>query len=104
VPSFAPKLAFVAALGLLNSGWYALPKARLYASLPGRSGAAVAVGGLGGLVAATLPAGLGALAGAAGLGATMWLLVAAPVAMLALVPPHEEACDDADGVDGDVDR
>src|SRR5947207_11280125 len=45
-PSPAPKLALVCALGLLNSGWYAIPKARLYAALPGESGAAVAVGGI----------------------------------------------------------
>lgn len=45
VPSLAAKLALLAALGLLNSGWYAIPKAWLYDALPGRSGTAVAVGG-----------------------------------------------------------
>jgi FSR family fosmidomycin resistance protein-like MFS transporter len=84
VPGLAAKLALLTALGLLNSGWYAIPKAWLYDALPDQSGAAVAVGGLGGLVAAFLPLLLGLLAGAAGIAATMWVLVLAPVALLAL--------------------
>ena len=47
VPDYGAKLGLVVLLGLLNSGWYAIPKAGLYAALPGRSGAAVAVGGIG---------------------------------------------------------
>jgi FSR family fosmidomycin resistance protein-like MFS transporter len=84
VPALAPKLVLLAALGLLNSGWYAIPKAWLYDALPNRSGAAVAVGGLGGLAAAFVPLVLGLLAGAAGIAATMWVLLLAPVALLAL--------------------
>jgi FSR family fosmidomycin resistance protein-like MFS transporter len=80
------KLALVAALGLLNSGWYAIPKARLYEALPGRSGAAVAVGGLGGLVGASVPLVLGFVASGVGLAATMWILLLAPVALLTLTP------------------
>jgi len=86
VPTYGAKLALAAALGLLNSGWYALPKAGLYASLPGRSGAAVAIGGIGGLFGACVPLVLGLVAGAAGLAATMWILLLAPLALLALVP------------------
>jgi len=56
VPGLALKLAALGALGLLNSGWYAIPKAGLYESFPGRSGAAVAVGGIGGIAAASVPA------------------------------------------------
>jgi MFS transporter, FSR family, fosmidomycin resistance protein len=82
----APKLALVAVLGLLNSGWYAVPQAALYGALPGRSGAAVAVGGFGGLLGAAVPLVLGVTAGAVGLGATMWALLLAPVALLVLVP------------------
>jgi MFS transporter, FSR family, fosmidomycin resistance protein len=85
-PSYGVKLVFAAALGLLNSGWYAIPKAGLYDALPGRSGAAVAVGGVGGLVGACVPLVLGFVAGAAGLAATMWILLLAPVALLALLP------------------
>jgi FSR family fosmidomycin resistance protein-like MFS transporter len=86
VSPYGVKLVLVAALGLLNSGWYAIPKAGLYDALPGRSGAAVAVGGVGGLVGACVPLVLGFVAGAAGLAATMWILLLAPVALLALLP------------------
>jgi FSR family fosmidomycin resistance protein-like MFS transporter len=85
-PGLGPKLVLLAALGLLNSGWYAIPKAWLYDALPDRSGAAVAVGGLGGIAGAAVPLALGFLAGAAGITATMWVLLLAPVALLALVP------------------
>jgi FSR family fosmidomycin resistance protein-like MFS transporter len=86
VPDFGMKLVLVALLGLLNSGWYALPKAGLYASLPGRSGAAVAVGGIGGLLGACVPLVLGFVAAGVGLAATMWILLLAPVALLVLLP------------------
>jgi FSR family fosmidomycin resistance protein-like MFS transporter len=76
------KLALVAVLGILNSGWYAIPKARLYGSLDGRSGAAVAVGSVGGLVGSAVPLVLGLVAGAAGLGPTMWILLLAPLALI----------------------
>jgi FSR family fosmidomycin resistance protein-like MFS transporter len=82
-PSYVTKLVVLALLGLLNSGWYALPKAALYAALPGRSGAAVAVSGVGGLVGAALPALLGVVAQSVGLGPTMWALLLAPLALLA---------------------
>jgi MFS transporter, FSR family, fosmidomycin resistance protein len=86
VPGYGAKLALAAALGLLNSGWYAIPKAGLYESLPESSGAAVAVGGVAGLAGACVPLTLGFLAGAAGLAPTMWILLLAPVALLALAP------------------
>ena len=82
MPSPAGKLVLAALLGLLNSGWYAIPKARLYEALPGQSGAAVAVGGIAGLAGAAVPLVLGAVAESFGLGATMWILLVAPVALL----------------------
>ena len=82
VPQLPVKLALLVVLGLLNAGWYALPKAALYDALPGRSGTAVAVGGAGGVIGSCVPALLGALAGAAGLGVTMWVLLLAPVGLL----------------------
>jgi FSR family fosmidomycin resistance protein-like MFS transporter len=85
-PSTLTKLLLLAALGLLNSGWYAIPKAGLYSALPGRSGTAVAVAGIGGLAGAVVPAALGFLAGSVGLAATMWLLLIAPLALLVLTP------------------
>jgi FSR family fosmidomycin resistance protein-like MFS transporter len=86
VPSTPAKLALLAALGLLNSGWYAIPKAGLYGALPGRSGTAVAVAGAGGLVGALVPAALGILAAQAGFAATMWVLLLAPVALFVGTP------------------
>jgi FSR family fosmidomycin resistance protein-like MFS transporter len=86
VPSLPMKLGLLAVLGLLNSGWYALPKAGLYSALPGESGTAVAVAGFGGLAGAAIPAGLGFLAEQVGLGPTMWLLLLAPAVLLAGVP------------------
>jgi FSR family fosmidomycin resistance protein-like MFS transporter len=83
VSSAGLKLSLAAVLGLLNSGWYAIPKARLYASLPGESGAAVAVGGIAGLAGAAVPLALGLVAQSAGLGTTMWILLLAPLALLA---------------------
>ena len=91
VPDYGAKLALAALLGLLNSGWYALPKASLYESLPGRSGAAVAMGGVGGLVGACVPLALGLVAGAAGLASTMWILLFAPLALLGLVRGQSQA-------------
>jgi FSR family fosmidomycin resistance protein-like MFS transporter len=86
LPGTAPKLALLAVLGLLNSGWYAIPKAGLYSALPNRSGAAIALGGIGGLAGALVPLSLGLLAEHAGLGTTMWVLLAAPLGLLALAP------------------
>lgn len=86
LPSMTAKLGVLALLGLLNSGWYAIPKAGLYAALPGRSGTAIAVGSLTGFAGAAIPLGLGLTAQYAGLGATMWLLLLAPVALLAGLP------------------
>jgi MFS transporter, FSR family, fosmidomycin resistance protein len=83
-PGTAPKLALLAVLGLLSSAWYPIQKAWLYDALPERSGAAVAVGGLGGIAGAAVPLLLGLLAGGVGIAAMMWALLMAPVALLAL--------------------
>jgi FSR family fosmidomycin resistance protein-like MFS transporter len=85
-PGVGSKLALVALLGLLNAGWYAIPKARLYDALAGSSGTAVAVGGLGGLAGSAIPVALGAAAGALGLQATLWVLLIAPAVLLLLLP------------------
>jgi FSR family fosmidomycin resistance protein-like MFS transporter len=85
-PGIGAKLGLVAVLGLLNSGWYAIPQARLYAALPGRSGSAIAVGGVGGFAGASVPLVLGFVAGATGLAATMWILLLAPLALLVFAP------------------
>ena len=86
VPGAGAKLVVAVVLGVLNSGWYAIPKAGLYDTLHGRSGTAVAVGGVASAVGAGVPFALGVIAGAAGLASTMWLLLLAPMVLLALLP------------------
>ncbi len=90
VQPFAAKLALIALVGLLRAGWYAILQARLYGCLPGRSGAALALGNVSGLAGALIPIGVSALAQAAGIRAAMWTLMAAPVALLAALPRRRE--------------
>jgi MFS transporter, FSR family, fosmidomycin resistance protein len=80
------KLALLGGLGLLNAGWYAIPRAGLYAALPGRSGTALAIGSVTGLVGSLLPITLGVLAERFGLETTLWLLLASPLALLLGLP------------------
>lgn len=80
------RLLLLGALGLLNSGWYAIPKAGLYSSLAERSGTAIAVGSLNGFAQALIPLALGLLAQTFGLGAAMWLLLLSPLVLLVLAP------------------
>jgi FSR family fosmidomycin resistance protein-like MFS transporter len=84
--SLTAKLALLVPIGILRAGWYAIPEARLYAELPGRGGTVVAIGAPADLVGALLPVVVGALAQRLGLDVAMWVLSAAPVALLALVP------------------
>jgi FSR family fosmidomycin resistance protein-like MFS transporter len=85
-PGIAAKIALLAALGALRAGWYAIPQARLFDEFHGSSGTAVAISDLGGLAARILPIGIGVLAQRAGLGAAMWVLLVAPVALLVGLP------------------
>jgi MFS transporter, FSR family, fosmidomycin resistance protein len=88
VPTAGAKLVLVAALGLATAGWYSIPKARLYAALPGQSGAAIALGSLAGVVRGAAPLAIGLVAEQSGLGTAMWLLLIAPIG-LALLAPRE---------------
>jgi FSR family fosmidomycin resistance protein-like MFS transporter len=75
------KLALLAVLGPLRSGWYQVLQGRAYSALPGRSGTVIAVQALTGLVAAAYPLALGAIAERAGLGWAMALLLIGPAAI-----------------------
>jgi MFS transporter, FSR family, fosmidomycin resistance protein len=86
VPSTAARLALLALLGLSTAGWYAVPQARLYAALPGRSGTAMAIGTLGDAAGHLLPLTIGVLAAEAGLGMALWVALAAPLALLVWLP------------------
>lgn len=85
-PGVAAKLALLAALGVATAGWYSIPKARLYDALSGQSGAALALGGLAGVVAGTFPLAIGLVAERYGLEAALWLLVVGPLALLVGTP------------------
>ena len=78
-------LALVAAIALANAGWYSVLKARLYGALADQSGLVLTVGALFPLNA-LLPFALGVTAERFGLETALWLLLAAPLALLALVP------------------
>jgi len=85
-PSYGAKLAALAALGVLNAGWYAIPKARLYETVDGRSGAVFALGTIAGTAGGMLPLVVGLVAGVAGLGVALWIPLVAPVALLLWLP------------------
>ncbi len=86
LPGFCSKLVLVGLLGLFNAGWYAIPKARLYASMPGQSGTALALNNVSGLVGGLIPLALGLLAQQFDLRLTMWLLLLGPLALLVGIP------------------
>ena len=79
---FASKLVLLGLLGFANAGWYAILKAQLYEELPGRSGTAMTLGNVFGIVGGLVPLALGAFAEEFGLGAMMWLLAAGPLALV----------------------
>jgi FSR family fosmidomycin resistance protein-like MFS transporter len=85
VPQPAAKLALVAALAIVNAGWYPVLQARLYGALGEASGLALTVGALFPLNA-VLPLGIAALAERFGIAAALWPLLAAPAALFLLVP------------------
>jgi MFS transporter, FSR family, fosmidomycin resistance protein len=83
---YAVKLAILAFLGLFNAGWYSILKARLYDTLPGRSGTVLAVDNVFGLTGALLPWALGWTAERVGLQGAMWLLALGPIVLLLGLP------------------
>jgi FSR family fosmidomycin resistance protein-like MFS transporter len=76
------KLGPLALLGLLRAGSYAILKARLFSALPGQSGAALSLSSLSGLLGSLPPLLIGLLAERFGLGAALWLVLLAPLALL----------------------
>jgi FSR family fosmidomycin resistance protein-like MFS transporter len=86
IPDMVGKLLLLAALGFSNAGWYAILQAGLYSAMPGRSGAALAVKNLSGLVAGLIPLALGLIAQQANLQTAMWLLLAGPGTLLIGLP------------------
>lgn len=80
------KLVLLGLLGFFNSGWYAILKANLFSSLPGKSGSVQALDNVSGLFGKLIPFGMGLAAQAFGLGVAIWLLLAGPVVLLIGLP------------------
>jgi MFS transporter, FSR family, fosmidomycin resistance protein len=80
------KLVLLPPIGLLRAGWYAILDGRLFAELPGRGGTVQAIRSPADLLGSTLPLAIGILAERIGLQPAMWLLLAAPVGLLVLLP------------------
>jgi FSR family fosmidomycin resistance protein-like MFS transporter len=85
VPGLGAKLVLVAAMGVVNAGWYPVLKARLYEALGEASGLALTVGALFPLNA-MLPLVIAVIAEQWGLAVALWPLLAAPAALLLFVP------------------
>jgi len=84
-PGVELKLVLVGAIALVNAGWYSVLQARLYGALDGNSGLVLTVGALFPLNV-VLPLGIAVLAERWGLEAALWPLLAAPLALMLLVP------------------
>ncbi len=85
VPSLPLKLVLVGAIAIVNAGWYPVLQARLYGALGEASGLALTVGALFPLNA-VLPLAIALVAERWGLATALWPLLAAPAALLLLVP------------------
>ena len=86
LPSVGLKLVAVAALGAVTAGWYPIAQARLFGTMPGSSGTAVALSSVASLVGSVLPLAIAAAADRLGLAHAMWLLLLGPLAVLVLLP------------------
>jgi FSR family fosmidomycin resistance protein-like MFS transporter len=82
VPNLNVKLIVLGFLGFLNAGWYSILQGRLYTVMPGQSGTVMTLNNLAGFVGGLAPFVLGWVAQQYGLQSTMWMLLAAPIALL----------------------
>jgi FSR family fosmidomycin resistance protein-like MFS transporter len=85
-PGFVPKLVLLGLLGLFNAGWYAILQGQLYSAMPGQSGTVMTLSNIFGLAGALIPLALGLAAEQWGLGATLWVLILGPVALILGLP------------------
>ena len=86
VENWIYKLVLVGILGLLNSGWYAIPQGRLYSAMPGQSGTVMTLTNIFGLVGSLIPLGIGWVAYKYGLDVAMWLILLGPIVLLFGIP------------------
>ncbi len=81
-----PKLIFLSISHFFTAGWYPVLQGRLYSAMPGRSGTAMAVGGLFGLVGTAVPLVIGVVADEFGLVTALWMLIISPLILLFALP------------------
>jgi MFS transporter, FSR family, fosmidomycin resistance protein len=82
IPNLTIKLTLLIPLCLGRTGWYSILKGHLYSALPGQSSAVMLLGTIVGYLTNFIPVGLGFIADRYGLSAAMWMLIAAPIALL----------------------
>jgi FSR family fosmidomycin resistance protein-like MFS transporter len=80
------KVVLIGTLGMLNAGWYAIPKGQLYSAMPGQSGTVMTVGNIFNLFGSLIPFGLGLVAQEFGLQNAMWLILLGPIVLLFGIP------------------
>jgi FSR family fosmidomycin resistance protein-like MFS transporter len=85
VPGVLPKIVALAVLSVLTSGWYPVLQARLYAALPGQSGAQLAIGNVFRIATTPIPLLIGLAAARFGLGGALWIFAAGPVLLSLLL-------------------
>ena len=86
VENWTAKLVLVGFLGLLNSGWYAIPQGKLYSAMPGQSGTVMTLTNIFGLIGSLIPLGIGWVAYNYGLDVAMWLILLGPIMLLFGIP------------------
>jgi FSR family fosmidomycin resistance protein-like MFS transporter len=86
VENWRYKLVLVGFLGLLNSGWYAIPQGRLYSAMPGQSSTVMTLTNIFGLIGSLIPLGIGWVAYNYSLDVAMWLILLGPVMLLFGIP------------------
>jgi MFS transporter, FSR family, fosmidomycin resistance protein len=82
LPGLVSKLIVISLLGLLNAGWYSILQGQLYSAMPGQSHLVMTISSMSSWVSGLMPLGLGIVSDRAGLSVAMWLLWAAPLALL----------------------
>ena len=85
-PNIWAKMILMVGVRFSTIGWYQVLQGEAYAAVPGRSGTVMAITSAAGLIGGVIVWIVGIVANQAGLQAAMWLLLAAPVALVIFVP------------------
>jgi FSR family fosmidomycin resistance protein-like MFS transporter len=85
------KIVLLVLVRFSTMGWYPVLQGELYASLPGRSGTAMAISSASGVLAGALVCSVGWVAEQTSLPAAMWLLMLGPLCLVTLVPHRQPA-------------